>query len=65
MCQAKIDGCRALWDGAELRTRNGQRLDAPDELHGIAERLDERQDIARSLGRVFRRGSRYDAVDLR
>ena len=40
MCQAKVDGCRALWDGRELRTRNGQRLDAPAELHGIAERID-------------------------
>ena len=35
-----MDGCRALWDGAELRTRNGQRLDAPAELHGITERID-------------------------
>ena len=40
MCQAKIDGCRALWDGVELRTRNGQRLDVPAKLHGITQRVD-------------------------
>ena len=44
-----------LWDGAELRTRNGQRLDAPAELHGISERID-----GEYLGGVF---YAFDLVD--
>jgi ATP-dependent DNA ligase len=55
MCQAKINGCRALWDGAELRTRNGQWLDAPAELAAVSERID-----GEYLGGVF---YAFDLVD--